>query len=83
MHTAHAPRVLIFHSCANFCLFSRLLLKGFGLFVQFLAFLQILKDLGIFFTYFVCKLFRLEVLRVLFCNLFPSLNIPLAHLNTI
>ena len=37
MHAAYAPRVLNFHSCANFGVVSRVLLKVFGLFCAILG----------------------------------------------
>ena len=48
MATAAAPRVLIFHGCANFCFFHAFYLRFLAFFVQFWAFLQILYDFGHF-----------------------------------
>ena len=56
-----APPVLTFHSYVNF----RIFVCNFWHFCTLLSF---------FSTYFVCWLFRLEVLPVLFCKLFPSLS---------
>ena len=73
MAAAAALRVLIFHVCANFWFFSCVLLKVLAFFVQFWAFLLILHDFGHFLHIFCVLIFRLEVLCVLFCMLFPSL----------
>ena len=49
MHAAQAPRVLIFHSCAIFCLFFTHFIKGFWPFLcNFGHFLLIFTILGIF-----------------------------------
>ena len=69
----NAPRVQIFQSCANFCFFTQLL-TGFAFFCAvFSIFGYFWKMLSILWTYFLCYFFRLAVLRVLFCKLFPSL----------
>ena len=73
MAAADSPHVLIFHSCANFFL-SRILLKFFGLFCAILTFFcKFCRILGIFLHIYCVLIFSLEVLRVLFCKLFPSL----------
>ena len=74
MHSAHAPRVLIFHSCANFFFFT-FLLRFLAFFVQFWAYLLIMQKNWHFLHIFCVQCFRLEVLRVLFRQLFLSLKI--------
>ena len=72
MYAAHAPRVLIFHSFANFWVFTCFMKGVWPFFVQVWAFLLILHDFGHFLHIF-CVLMFLEVLRVLFSKVFPSL----------
>ena len=65
MAAAAAPHVLIFHSCANFYFFSRVLLKVFGLFCAILGIFANFARFWAFFAHILCA--NLEVLRVLFC----------------
>ena len=51
MHAAHALLVLIFHSCANFLLFSRVLLKVFGLFCAILGIFANFARFWVFFAH--------------------------------
>ena len=72
-------------TCANFSqlckflVFSRILLKIFAFCCAILGIFDYLHDLKHFLTFFLCYLFRLEVLSVLFCKLFPSLYIGISQ----
>ena len=62
---AHAPRVLIFHSCANFCcFFSRVLLQVFGLFCEILAIFANFAWFWAFFAHILCANFSVSKLCV-------------------
>ena len=57
MHAAHAPRVIIFQSCANFCSYSGVLSKGFGLFCAILGIFANFARFWAFFAHILCANF--------------------------
>ena len=59
---ANAPSLLIFHSCANFCVFFHAI---FAYYVKFSEFLHYFERF--FHIFCFSNLFRLEVVPVLFC----------------
>ena len=75
VEAADALPGLICHSCTNFFLLLHAFRKkGLGFFVPFFGpFVHFCMILIIFCSYFVYSFFRLKVLPVLFCKLFPSL----------
>ena len=57
-----------------FVFFSRVLLNVFAFYVQFWAFLLIVLDSEHFWHIFCVLIFQTQILRLLFCKLFPSLQ---------